>query len=162
VAGLDYYLPPAFGWIHRRYRTPWVAIVSYGVAGAVVALLGQAGTTVRGAYDVLVAMAIICYFVPYLFLFAAMIRLQSEPAGPEVRRVPGGKPVAIALASLGLASTMLTIFLSVFPAEDEPHKVMAVVKVVGGTAVMIGAGIVLFLIGRHKGRKLAEQEAQIT
>jgi amino acid transporter len=162
VAGLDYYLPPAFGWIHARYRTPWVAIVSYGLAGTVVALLGQAGTTVRGAYDVLVAMAIICYFVPYLFLFAAMIRLQSEPTAPEVRRVPGGKPVAIALASLGLASTLITIFLSVFPAEDEPHKAMAVGKVVGGTAVMIGAGIVLFLIGRHKGRKLAEREADVT
>ena len=54
--------------------------------------------------------------------------------------MPGGKPVAIALASLGLLSTSLTIFLSVFPAEDEPHKAMAVVKVVGGTAVMIGIG----------------------
>ena len=64
-------------------------------AGTVVALLGQAGTTVRGAYDVLVSMAIILYFLPYLFLFASIIRLQREPAGPEVRRVPGGKPVAI-------------------------------------------------------------------
>jgi amino acid transporter len=26
VAGLDHYLPPVFGWIHSRYRTPWVAI----------------------------------------------------------------------------------------------------------------------------------------
>jgi hypothetical protein len=33
------------------------------------------------------------------------------------------------------------------------------VKVVGGTAVMIGAGIVLFLIARSKGRKLAELAA---
>jgi hypothetical protein len=91
-----------------------------------------------------------------------MIRLQSKPAGPEVRRVPGGKPVAITLASLGLVSTTVTIFLSVFPAEDEPHKVMAVVKVVGGTAVMIGIGIVLFLIGRYKGRRLAEREGRVS
>ena len=138
-----------------------MAIGSYGLAGVIVALLGQAGTTVRGAYDVLVAHVDHRYFVPYLCSFAAMIRLQSEPAGPEVCRVPGGTPAAIALAALGF-STMLTIVLSVFPAEDEPHKAMAVVKVLGGTAVMIGAGIVLFLIGRHKGRKLAEQEAQIT
>jgi glutamate:GABA antiporter len=159
VAGLDHYLPPAFGWIHSRYRTPWVAIVSYGLAGTVVAVLGQAGTTVRGAYDVLVSMAILLYFVPYLFLFASMVRLQWKPAGPDVRRVPGGKPVAIALASLGLASTALTLFLAVFPAEDEPHKAMAVVKVVGGTAVMIGAGIVLFLVARSKARRLQEPAA---
>src|SRR5215469_282429 len=162
VAGIDHYLPPPFAWVHPRYRTPWVAIVSYGLAGTVVALLGQAGTTVRGAYDVLVSMAIICYFVPYLFLFASMIRLQSEPAGPEVRRVPGGKPVAITLGSIGLVSTSVTIFLSVFPAEDEPNKVMAVLKVVGGTAIMIGVGMLLLLIARYKGRRLAERPAQLT
>jgi amino acid transporter len=152
VAGIDHYLPPAFGWIHARFRTPWVAIGTYGLAGIVVALLGQAGTTVRGAYDVLVSMAVLAYFLPYLFLFAAMIRLQREPAGPEVRRVPGGKPVAIALGSVGLVSTTLTIFLSAFPAEDDPNKTLAVVKVLGGTALMIGAGMVVFLIGHYKGR----------
>ncbi len=157
VAGIDRYLPAAFGWIHPRYRTPWVAIGAYGAAGIVVAFLGQAGTTVRGAYDVLVSMAVISYFIPYLFLFAAMIRLQREPAGPEVRRVPGGKPVAILLGAVGLVSTTVTIVLSTIPGADDPDKTMAVVKVVGGTAVMIAAGLVLFLIGRHKGR--AERRA---
>ena len=53
---------------------------------------GQAGTTVKGAYDVLVSMSIISYFIPYLLMFASMIRLQREPAGrksfgfPEVVR----------------------------------------------------------------------------
>ena len=156
VAGIDHYLPPAFGWVHPRYRTPWVAIVSYGLAGTVVALLGQAGTTVRGAYDVLVSMAILLYFLPYLFLFASMIRLQREPAGtgsaPRAGRQAGGHHAGIDRP----ASTSLTIFLSVIPAEDEPHKVMAVMKVVGGTAVMIGIGAVLLLIARYKGRKLAQ------
>jgi glutamate:GABA antiporter len=158
VAGIDHYLPPAFGWIHARFRTPWIAIGAYGLAGIVVALLGQAGTTVRGAYDVLVSMGIISYFLPYLFLFAAMIRLQREPAGPEVRRVPGGKPVAIALASIGLVSTTVTIFLSAIPGDDQPNKTMAVFKVVGGTGLMVGTGLVVFLIGRYKGRALAQQE----
>jgi amino acid transporter len=158
VAGIDRYLPPAFGWIHARFRTPWIAIGAYGLAGIVVALLGQAGTTVRGAYDVLVSMGIISYFLPYLFLFAAMIRLQREPAGPEVRRVPGGKPVAIALASIGLVSTTVTIFLSAIPGDDQPDKTMAVFKVVGGTGLMVGTGMVMFLIGRYKGRALAQQE----
>jgi len=43
-------------------------------------------------------MSIITYFVPYLFLFAAMIKLQAEPAAPDVIRVPGGKPVALLAA----------------------------------------------------------------
>jgi amino acid transporter len=152
VAGIDHYLPSAFGRIHPRYRTPWIAIGVYGLAGIVVALLGQAGTSVRGAYDVLVSMGVISYFLPYLFLFAAMIRLQSHPAAPEVRRVPGGKPVAIVLASIGLISVTVTIFLSAIPAPDDPNKTLAVIKVVGGTIVLVGAGIVVFLVGRYRTR----------
>lgn len=150
VAGIDHYLPSAFGRIHPRFRTPWVAIAAYGLAGIVVTLLGQAGATVREAYDILVSMAIIAFFLPYLFLFAAMIRLQSRPVGPEVRRVPGGKPVAILLALIGLTSTAFTIVLSAFPASDEPDKLQAVAKVVGGTAVLVGAGVVVFLTQRRK------------
>ena len=149
VAGIDRYLPAAFGRVHPRYRTPWVSIAVYGGAGILVALLGQAGTSVRGAYDVLVSMAIIAYFLPYLFLFASMIRLQKEPAGPEVRRVPGGKPVAIALALVGFVSTSVTIVLSCFPAADETHKTLAVVKVIVGTLVLVGLGLAVFLVEKR-------------
>jgi amino acid transporter len=155
VAGIHHCLPPAFGWIHPRYRTPWVAIGVYGLAGIVVTLLGQAGTSVRGAYEVLVSMAVIAYFVPYLFLFGAMIQLQSEPAGPQVRRVPGGKPVAILLGFVGLASTAMTILLSAVPAGDEPNKPLALVKVVGGAIVLVGAGMMVFLFARRKTRRMA-------
>lgn len=155
VAGIDRYLPEAFGKIHPRYRTPWVAIGVYGLAGIVVALLGQAGTSVRGAYEELVAAGFLLYFVPYLFLFGAMIRLQTRPAGPEVRRVPGGRPVAIVLAGLGLASTAATIVLSAIPAQDEPNKLLAVVKVVGGCAVLMGAGVVVFVLERRKHKRTA-------
>jgi amino acid transporter len=154
VAGIHHCLPSAFGRIHPRYRTPWVAIGVYGLAGMAVTLLGQTGTSVRGAYEVLVSMGIISYFVPYLFLFGAMIRLQSTPVGPEVRRVPGGKPVAIALASVGLASTSMTIVLSAIPAADEPNKPLAIAKVVGGTLVLIGAGVAVFLFSQWKTRRM--------
>jgi amino acid transporter len=153
VAGVDRYLPAAFGWIHPRYRTPWVAIAAYGAAGIVLALLGQAGTSVRGAYDVLVSMSVISLFLPYLFLFSAMIRMQSRPAGPEVRRVPGGRPVATALASIGLASTAVTIVLSVIPGGSETNKPLAVAKVVGGTAALVGLGVAVFLWSRMKARR---------
>jgi amino acid transporter len=155
VVGVDRYLPPAFGWIHPRWRTPWVAIAVYGAAGMVVALLGQAGTTVRGAYNVLVSMSVISLFLPYLFLFSAMIRMQSRPVNPEIRRVPGGRPVAIALASVGLASTAITIVLSVIPAGDEANKPLAVAKVLGATLVLVGAGVGMFVVGHVRGRHQA-------
>ena len=58
-----------------------VALLVQLFFGVVFAFIGQAGTTVRGAYDVLVSMGIITYFLLYLFLFAAMFRLQDEVPG---------------------------------------------------------------------------------
>jgi len=150
VAGVDHYLPAAFGRIHRRFGTPWVAIGVYGLASVIIALLSQAGTTVRGAYTVLVSMSIIAYFLPYLFLFASMIRLQSRPATPEVMRVPGGSRVAVALAAIGFVCTSVTIVLSVIPPSEEPHKALAVSKVLVSTAALTGAGVVVFALEARK------------
>jgi len=114
------------------------------MASMIIALLSQAGTTVRGAYTVLVSMSIIAYFLPYLFLFASMIRLQSRPAPTEALQVPGGRRIAVALAAIGFACTALTIVLSVIPPKEEPHKALAVAKVLTSTAALIGAGMAVF------------------
>ena len=145
VVGIHHYLPAAFGWVHSRYRTPWVAIAALGAAGVLVAVLSQAGTSVRGAYDVLVSMTVLSTLLPFLFIFGAMIRLQSRPIPPGARCVPGGKPVAIALASLGLLSTLATVALSIIPSADEVNKPLAVAKVVGGMIVLVGAGVAVFV-----------------
>jgi len=159
VAGIDAYLPRVFGRVHPRFRTPWVAIGLYGLAGIVVALLGQTGTTVHGAYDVLVSMSIITNFLPFLFLFASMIRLQRREAGSDVIRVWGGRPVAIALACMGLATTVLTIVLSVIPGADETNKALAVAKVLISTAALLAAGVAVFVVAqRKKARALAREK----
>jgi amino acid transporter len=143
VAGIDRFLPPAFGALHPRWKTPWVGLLTQFVFGALFIFLGQAGTSIKGAYDVLVSMGVITYFIPYLFLFAAMFKLQREPAGPDVIRVPGGKPVARLVAVVGLLTTTFAIGMSVVPQPDEPNKPLAVLKIVGlsGLLVLIGAWI---------------------
>ena len=153
VAGIDRYLPAAFGRVHPRWRTPWVAIAVYGLAGMLCALLSQAGSTVRSAYNVLISMSIITYFIPFAFLFASMIRLQREPAAEGTIRIPGGKPVAVLLASIGLLTTLLTIILSVIPPEEEPNKPLAVVKVIGSTLFLVGAGIAVFYLSERRKRR---------
>ena len=150
VAGLDRFLPAAFGRIHPRYGSPHISLMTQAGIAALFILLGQAGTTVKGAYDVLVSMAIISYFIPYLFMFASMIRLQREPVGPEVIRVPGGRPVAVALAALGFAVTTVSIGLALIPAEDEPNKVLAVTKVAGLTILLVAGGALVYFLGRRR------------
>jgi glutamate:GABA antiporter len=105
---------------------------------------------VKGAYDVLVSLGIITYLLPYLFLFAAMFRLQSEAAGPQVIRVPGGKPVARLLAIVGFTTSLLAVVLSLFPAPGETNPTLAVMKVVGGTLLLIVIGGVLYLSGKKR------------
>jgi glutamate:GABA antiporter len=144
VAGIDRFLPPVFGTLHPRWRTPWVALVVQAALGALFVFLGQAGTSVKGAYDVLVSMAVITYFIPYLYLFAAMFKLQSEPAGPDVIRVPGGKPVARLVAIVGFVTTSITITISLLPPPDEANKLLAVIKVVGLCGLLVLVGVAIF------------------
>ena len=160
VVGIDRYLPAAFGRLHPRWGTPYVALLAQSLCGVVFVLLGQAGTSVRGAYDVLVSMGIITYFIPYLFVFAAMFRLQWQHAGKDAIRVPGRKPAALFLSGAGFATTLLTIVLSLVPSPEESNKVLATGKVVGLTAGLLGTGALLYYSAKRRSKQLEDQEIQ--
>jgi amino acid transporter len=150
VAGIDNYLPRAFGRIHPKWKTPYVAVFFYGLAGMLFAFLGQAATSVKGAYDVLVSMSVITYFIPYLFLFASMIHVQAKPVSSNVIKVPGGERVSILLAIMGLLTTSITICLSVLPNDDEPNKPLAIIKVVGMTLILLAGGVAVYASGKRR------------
>jgi glutamate:GABA antiporter len=149
VAGVHRYLPAAFGRVHPRFSTPYVALISYGAAGILFGLLGQAGASVRGAYDMLVAMGVITYFIPYLFLFASAVRMQSQRPPAASFRLPGGTRTIVALACIGFLSTACTIVLSLFPAEDDAHPARTLFKVVIMTLVLLTAGVAIYRSSRR-------------
>lgn len=97
----------------------------------------------------LVAMAVITYFIPYLFLFASAVRMQSQPLPPGSFRLPGGKRTIIALACIGFLSTACTIILSLFPAEDDAHPALTLFKVVIMTLVLLAAGVAIYRSSRR-------------
>jgi glutamate:GABA antiporter len=138
VAGIDRYLPPAFGRLHPKWGTPHVALATQAAAAALVAVLGQAGASVKGAYDALVALGVITYFIPYLVLFAAYARMKGD------LRTPGGRPAVLVVSALGGATTLIALLLAAVPPADAPDKTLAVAKVVGGSAVLAVVGAVLF------------------
>lgn len=152
VVGIDRYLPAVFGKLHPRWGTPYVALLAQSLCAAVFVLLGQAGTSVKGAYDVLVSMGIITYFIPYLFVFAAMFRLQWEKARSDVIHVPGGKPVALLLSCVGFATTLFTIALSLVPSPEESNKILAMGKLIGLSAVLLGVGAMLYYTGKKRAK----------
>ena len=150
VAGIDGYLPRAFSELHPRFHTPWVSVLAQGLLGIFFVFLGQAGTTVGGAYDILVAICVAITMIPFMLLFASMIRLQREPAPAGAIRVPGGRPVAILLGCIGLASSTFATALSLVPPHDEPHKFVFTVKILASVIGLIGLGWFLFILGRRQ------------
>jgi len=136
VAGVDRFLPPAFGRLHPKWGTPHVALLVQAGIAVVFVLLGQAGTTVKGAYDVLVSMSVIAYFIPYLLMFAALVKLDPKPIGSV-------------FGILGFLTTAVSIALAAIPASDDPNKVLAVTKTMGLTALMLGIGTIIYLSRRR-------------
>jgi amino acid transporter len=73
VIGLDRYFPPAFGRVHPRWHTPYVAILTQAVLATVfllISVLGK-GTTVEKAYLIALDTMLLVYFIPYVYLFIA-------------------------------------------------------------------------------------------
>jgi len=150
VAGIDRALPAAFGKLHPKYGTPAFALVFQTILCALFVLMGQAGTTVRSAYGILVNMAIVSFFIPYEVMYLSYIRVQWIPAGPEVRRTPGGRPVAVLLGSLGFFTVVTSIILACLPPAEDPAPLLAVVKVIGLSSLLVAVGVVLFFVGRRR------------
>src|SRR2546428_591921 len=132
VAGVDRVLPPAFGKVHPRWQTPYVALLVQGGVATVFVVAGLAGSTVHDAYLALVDTTIVLFFIPYLYLFAAYLRLRRE-------RTPLGQAAGWA----GLVAVLLSIGLAFVPAADVANPLAFEAKVVGGVVGFMGAGLVL-------------------
>ncbi|MBV8343815.1 MAG: APC family permease [Candidatus Eremiobacteraeota bacterium] len=150
VAGIDDYLPPVFGRMHPRWGSPVAALITQAVISAILIFLGQSGTSVKGAYTVLVSSTVITTLIPFVFLFGSALKMHAEPETPSTVRIWGGKWTVLAAALVGMVTTLIAIVFAGFPADDDPNKLLAVAKVIGLTAAVLMSGTAIYLIGRRK------------
>jgi amino acid transporter len=150
VAGIDDYLPPVFGRMHPRWGSPVAALITQAVISAILIFLGQSGTSVKGAYSVLVSATVVTTLVPFLFLFASALKFRAARATVQTIWIPGGQWTVAAAAIIGLSTTVVGIVFAGFPADDDPNKVLAVLKVIGLTAMMLLSGVAIYLLGRRR------------
>ena len=144
VSGLDHFLPESLGKVHPRYGTPHIAILLQGVLSSLFILLSVIGATVHDAYMVLVDATLILYFIPYLYMFAAVVKLRGAAASEVgVIPIPGGRLGMFLVVGLGLASTLISITFSMVPSDAVASPRLFVAKVVGGTAsfMLVGWGL---------------------
>jgi amino acid transporter len=94
VVGIDRYLPAAFGKIHPKWKTPYISILVQAVLSGTILVLSQIQSkSVIIGYQLVVNAAIILYFIPFLYMFAAVIRLATRKDRKENAHavlVPGG------------------------------------------------------------------------
>jgi amino acid transporter len=147
VVGIDRYLPAAFGKIHSRWKTPYVAIlVQAGISGAILLLI-QLSQTVNGAYQILVDAAIILYFIPFVYMYAAFIKLayrDDRATHKDAVLIPGGKVGAWIVGGLSLVCVALGIGLSFIPPGDVLNKFAFEAQLVAGTTGSVAIGLILY------------------
>ena len=154
AAGLDAAMPRAFARLHPRFRTPHVTIIVQSLASSLIFVaslfVSVAGgtTSIQDAYDILVNLTILIYFVPYLYLFAALIRLRrTSPPTHDGVMIPGGMSGAITVAGVGLVATVIAIGLTFVPPPGS-HVVTYEANLVVQSIVMLGLGGVFYRLSR--------------
>lgn len=146
VIGLDRYFPPAFGRVHPRWHTPYVAILVQAALATVFLLLSVLGkgTTVEKAYLILLDTQLLIYFIPYLYLFTVFMlhRRRSAPS-PDVVLAPGGRIGGLLIGYCGLGITLFAMIVAMIPPSDG-NKALFLVKVVGGAGAFLAVGGALY------------------
>jgi amino acid transporter len=150
VVGIDRYLPAAFGKIHPRWKTPYISILVQAVLSGAILLGSQINQTTRGAYQILIDAAIILYFIPFLYMFAAVIKLayrKDRRENSHAILVPGGIRGVWIAGGLGFLVVLICILVSLVPPGDAASKLGFELELVAMTAVSILIGLALYWRG---------------
>lgn len=92
AVGVDRMLPAAVGRLDPKTGAPVIAIWIQALLTIAVLALSALGSTVAGAYDFVVAMGVITFMIPYLWMFAAYMIVQKRDATGLDFRTPGESP----------------------------------------------------------------------
>ena len=151
VVGIDRYLPAAFGRIHPKWKTPYISILVQATLSGIILVLSQIQSkSVITGYQLVVNAAIILYFIPFLYMFAAVIKLagrKDRRENPHAVLVPGGKLGVWVCGTLGFLVVLLGIVLSFFPPAETVGTAGWELQLILGTAVSVLIGLVLYWRG---------------
>ena len=159
AVGVDRYLPRAFAKVHPKWQTPYVSILVQAVISGAILLLSQISETTVSAYQILVDATNILYFIPFLYMYAAVIKLAYRPdrETSTAALIPGGKAGVWFAGGLGFIIVLASIILSVIPPGETANKLLFEVKLIGGTGFGLLLGVMLFMRGaRTKEKELGQ------
>ena len=153
VAGIDRYLPPAFGKLHPKWRTPYVAIIVQALLSAGLLIVSNMGQNIAAAYEILINATVIVYFIPFLYMYAAVIKLAyraDRNARTDTALIPGGTSGVWIAGAFGFAVTLMSIVLAFIPSMDVSNKALYVIEIAAGTLVAAAIGAFLYWRGARQ------------
>lgn len=148
---------PKFFMRLNKNDMPRNAMIVQSVVVTVIILGTSILPTVNAFYEILILMATITYFIPYLFMFATFIKLRkTHPDYPRPYRVPGGDWFGSLLAIVGLISVAFAIILPfVIPPKDvqTAHDILVYrLEILSGPVIFAVLGLLLH--ARYKKKQL--------
>ena len=148
VAGLDLYMPRWLGSIHSKYRTPYAALLVHAGVSLSLVLMNFWRAGVQEAFQRLLSLAVVLQLIPFLYMFAALLKMALAP---DFQRVRYSKTTLIFAGASGLVTTILGIGLAFFPAQQITSLLSYEIWMVSGTLFFIGsAAFFFFVYGRRK------------
>jgi glutamate:GABA antiporter len=162
VVGIDRYMPAAFGKIHPKWKTPWVSILVQAGISCVLLLLFQINETANSAYQIFVDAGTILYFIPFLYMYAAAIKLAYRPdraANKNAALIPGGKFGVWVAGVLGTLVVLGGIVLSLIPPGEAENPWLFEGTLVAGTLGAFLLGLYFYWRGARKKAREAARAA---
>jgi amino acid transporter len=158
VVGLDRYVPPAFGRIHPKWGTPYIAILVQAALSTIflfISVVGK-GTTVEKAYLILLDTMILVYFIPYCYMFLTflVVGLGRRDGGLDEGR-PLRQSRTLLIGGTGLTVTVFAMVVALIPPPGTPDPWLFEVKVGGGALAFVAAGGLLYWRAARAGRRPA-------
>ena len=163
VIGLDRYLPEAFGRRHPRYGSPYIALISLAIATITLVILSSLGGAAEQVYHILISIEIAIYFIPYLYLFAALIALKTRELSRNDLQQPLMIWLSCGVAALGFIVTATSLILALIPGEQIESPANFYAAVFGSLGFNLAVGTGLYLWGRRTRRQvvLAAEALQV-
>jgi glutamate:GABA antiporter len=152
VAGLDNYMPEWLGRLHPKYATPYAALLVHVSISILLCVVFFWFSSVQAAFQTMLSLAVVLQLVPYLYVFAALLKLAKTGAEGGVY----SKTVLVLAGTSGLLTTVLGIVLQYFPPQLVTSLRTYELEMILGTLFFVGlAAYFFFIYGRKKARAIA-------
>ena len=156
VVGIDHYLPAAFGKLHPKYGSPYVALLVQAAVLSLLFLSFIVGASMFEGFMILLDMSIILYFLPILYIFAAFLKLVILKRNEDQSMfgiLKSNRSLVWIIGGIGFLITFVSMVMSAIPTGEIEHKWSFPLKVVGGAVILLSCGLVMYVRRQNELRK---------